>query len=196
MKRMIKSNIDHEVVKKHIDIEVEIDMNNLDEGPIAAATYKGFYIPEGPLLPQEKDAVIDSQALEDYHAFIQSVEDLLTDYYDLEVYYKNDSPDHSFYFGMLAKSKDGAILIDFDFTLRVSNHPAKSSPQSKYNKKQKAEALKTYTKGKRSQPVTRSIVVNENRFDSYSDAYLEVDKQVEDVVSILKKKEALHSKKK
>lgn len=182
MKRVIKGNINSDSTKRHISIIVEIDINDPTSEPVAAATYKGFYIPEGPLLPEEKGAIIGTQALEDYHAFIESVEDLFTEYYGLEIYYKNDSPSHSYYFGLLAKNSDGSIILDFDFTLRVSNHPAHRSKQSQHFKKERQAALKELSGQKKPQPVTRYIIVNNNTFSNYMDAYFKVDEEIKEVV--------------
>ncbi len=185
MKRYIRSNSDENI--KHINIEVEIEIPH-PEGQVAAATYKGFNVPEGKLLPAEKDAIFDSQALEDYRAFIDSIEDLITDYYELNVFYKNNSPDNSFYFGMLAKDNNGNLLLDFDFTLRISTHPAHRTDQSQKHKKEKDAALAELTKGKKTKPLRKYILVNDKQYDDYIEAYLAVDKMIESQVEIMKRR--------
>ena len=120
----------------HFDIVVEIEYFD-DTTRVAASEYKGFYVPDGPVISGLPDEVLGSKALQDYADFIESVQALITDFYKLKIYYKNTSKDLSNYFGILAKNKDGSIIIDFDFTLRISNHDAKRSKQSQKHKKEK-----------------------------------------------------------
>lgn len=190
MKRYIRTS---NAISKRIEIIFEIDFAT-DEF-IAAASYKGFYVPEGSLLPEEKDAIIDSKAYNDYQDFIESIEDLCTDYFDLEIYYKNNSPDNSFYWGMLAKNSDESLIFDFDFTLRVSNHDAHRSNQSQKHKAEKRAKLAEIAKGKKTQPITRSIKVNKEEFSSWMDAYVAVSNLIEDVVKTMtrRKDEKVHS---
>ena len=184
MKKYIRLSSD--VVTKHINIEIGIEIID-PQGQIAAASYKGFNVPDGKLLPVEKDAIVDSQALEDYHAFIDSIEDLIQDYYQLHVFYKNDSPDNSFYFGMLAKDSEGNLLLDFDFTLRVSTHPAHRTEQSQKHKKEKDAELAKVTNGKRTKPLRKYILVNDKEYDNYSEAYLAVDEMIASQVDIMRR---------
>lgn len=175
------------IIRLSFDIEVGVEWEKDDEA-VAAATYKGAEVPEGPLLPWEKDALIDSQLLADYHAFIDSVEDLIVDYYDLHVYYKNNSDDNSFYFGLLAKNSDGSLVLDFDFRLRISNHDQHRSPQSQYNKKLQDKALLEVTDGKKLKPLRAYIVVNDKECKSYMEAYDKVDSAIEDAMEKLTRK--------
>lgn len=165
-------------IPMHFDIEVEIEyFDTQAQGiQVTASEYKGFQIPDGPLLSGVPGAVIDSQALIDYEDFIESVTDLITDYYDLDIYYKNTSPDHSNYFGMLAKNAKGEIILDFDFTLRVSNHDPHRSAQSQQHKKERKAALNKITKNKKTKPITHSIIVNSEIYDTYIEAYADIDK--------------------
>lgn len=190
MKRYIKSDLDAQIsCKFNIVCEIEFPEGiELIDRSIAASTYKGFDIPEGPLLPADKDAAIDTQALDDYHSFVESVEGLLTQYYGLELYYKNDSEYNSFYYGMLAKNADGSILFDFDFTLRVSTHPAKRSKESQKAKKEQEAQLKQITNGDLTRPLRLSVVVNDKRFKDYMSAYLFIDKQVQSKIAIMKRR--------
>ena len=140
--------------------------------------------------PPEKNALIDTQALADYHAFIDSVEDLLKDYYNLHVYYKNDSSDNSFYYGLLAKNSDGSLVLDFDFRLRISTHDPHRTPQSQHNKKLQDAALSEVAYGKRLKPLRAYIVVNSRECKSYLEAYDKVDKAIEDALTKLERKQS------
>ena len=153
------------------DIEVIIELGSGTENTVAAATYNGFYIPEGELLPAEKDAVIDSQAYVDYEDFIESVEDLITDYFELHIYYKNKSKDFSRYFGMVVKDDEGNVVANFNFNLRISNHDPHRSKRSQQHKKESNEALAKITK-KKLQPITKSITINREKFVDYTEAYI------------------------
>ena len=182
MKRMIVSS----ELPKHIEVIFDVSLFDPD-GRIAAAN-KIPDLPKGELMPAEKDALVNSQVLEDYHTFIETVEDLLVDYYDLHVFYKNTSPDNSFYYGMLANDGEGNVIADFDFTLRISTHPAKRSDTSQKHKKEKEAELLKLTKGKKLKPLRNSIVVNREEFTSYQEAYLKVDSIIEEAVKIMKRK--------
>lgn len=184
MKKYIKSKLP---TKIEIDIEAVVEFNAKDQD-VAASTYKDLYVPEGELLPGEKDAIINSQAWADYCSFIESVEDLMTDYYDLHIYYKNESEDYSFYWGLLAKNDTEDILIDFNLKLRVSNHPAHRSKESQHRKAEQEAQLQKITEGKKSKPMTQIVVVNNKTFKSYMDAFMEVDRILERAVGIMKRK--------
>ena len=172
-----------------IVIEAEILYFDIPgQTPIAASKHRGFQIPDGPLISGIPGAIIDSQAVADYEAFIESVTDLITEYYELIIYYKNKSKDYSNYFGMLAKDSRGNIIADFDFTLRVSNHDPHRSKESQRHKKQRQAELKRITEGKKPRPITDYIVVNDTEFDNYLDAYLAVDKMIEHAVNIMKRR--------
>jgi len=181
MKTYIKTS--DSILPVHIDIVVEIEY--YDPVPVAAAEYKGFSIPDGPVITGIPDAILDSQAIADFDAFLESVEDLCTEYYDLEIYYKNVSPYHSCYFGMLAKDCEGNVVLDFDFSLRISNHEPHRSENSQKHKKERQAALNQITQGKKPRPITKIITVNAEEVDSYEEAYMKVDAIIERVVDIM-----------
>ena len=173
---------------KRINVSVVVGYADPDN-KVAASTYekadKSFNIPDGPLLPAGKEIYIDpnSQLVADYDDFIESVEDLITDYYNLKIYYKNSSTDYSRHFGMLAKDDNGNVVINFDFTMRISNHTAHRTPESQKHKKERKAQLAKETDGKKTKPIVKSILVNDKEFSSYLDAYEYVDKVIGDVVS-------------
>ncbi len=188
MKRVVRYLDEPDTIKISVIVEVEM---RLKDDPVAAATFDHKELPQGQLLPSEKDAVIDSQVLEDYHAFIESIEDLITDYYDLHIYYKNSSPDNSFYFGMIAKDADNIPIIDFEACIRISNHAASRSPQSQHNKKLMKEALRREVGNAKLKPIRKRIIVNRDEFADYDAAYSAVDELIENVTSKLKKNKTI-----
>lgn len=186
MKRMVISNSSDKVTQK-IEVIFEVELNHVED-QVAAATYKGFYVPEGELLPAEKDAIINSQMYADYEGFIESVEDLLTDYYELKIYYKNDSPDNSFYYGVLAKNSDATLILDFSATFRISNHRGhRTDEQTKHKKEQKAK-LRELSNGKKVQIIYKPIIVNQKTFDSYFEAFEAVDSIIAEAVEIMERR--------
>lgn len=179
-------------------ISVIVNLQSYYSADVAAATYhKGdedFFIPDGPLLPRDKEIKIDphSQIVEDYRSFIISVKELMEDYYELNLYYKNHSDDNSYYFGMLAKDDQDNNILTFDATLRLSNHPAHRTPESKNNKKKQKELLLEETHGQKTRPLFNSILVNNEEFDNYLDAYQKVDEWIDHAVKIMKKRLSKH----
>ena len=185
MKRVYSSK---EVIPTRFDIEVEIGYY-AESDRVVASQYKGFYVPDGELLPADIREVVDSQAYVDYEDFVESVTDLITEYYGLDVYYKNESKFLSHYFGLLAKDSDGNIILDFNFKLRVSPHDPHRSEESQQHKKEQEDDLLNATGGKKPRPITKSIVVNRETFPSYLDAYVYVDDVIEHTVTIMKRRQ-------
>lgn len=185
MKRYIHS-VDNPITLK-LDISYNIELFGSGQ-EVAAASYKGFNIPEGELMPSDKHAIINSQEYENYHAFIDSVEGLLRDYYCLHIFYKNESNYDSFYCGCLAKNDDESLIIDFNLNLKVSTHPAHRTNESKQHKKEQEAARSKATKGKPTRPIFISVVVNKETFSSYINAFEEVDRLVENAVEKLNRK--------
>ena len=89
---------------------------------------------------------------------------------------------------MLVKNDTGEIILDFDFTLRVSNHDPHRSQQSQKHKKERKAALNKIAKGKKTKPITHSIVVNSEVYDSYMHAYTDIDGIIEDAVAVMKRR--------
>lgn len=183
MKRLVQS-YDDRTVKIDVIFNVELVYQEGND-EIAAATYRGIEIPEGELLPAEKDAIVHSQAYRDYHSFIDSVEELLMDYYELEVYYKNESDYNSFYYGLLAKDNDNSLLFDFTLHLRVSTHEAHRTQESQRNKKKEKQALNQLSKGKKVRVISSNVIVNRDEFSSYIYAIGQVDDIVKDAIDVM-----------
>lgn len=182
------------VIKLDVVFEAELtELFDSTDMNIAAATIRGIYIPEGELMPAEKDAIFSSQCYTDFCTFNEGVNDLLADYCGLDVYYKNESDTHSFYFGSLAKAADGTLLVDFTCVLRISTHDPVRSKSSQKHKKEREEALQNRIgdskKAKGVKVIPKSITVNRETFDSYADAFFHVCDFVDTVVKKIKYRE-------
>ena len=162
-----------------------------DNNPyIAAATYKGLYVPDGELISGDKDAELPAEVVADYNAFVVSVEDLCIDYYGLELTYLNFSEDLSNYYNFIAKDQNGNPVLKFRLRLRVSNHPAHRTKSRQHNKKEEetSEELLRFTKGKELKKYTIDFVVNnKTKYESYLDAFIELDNRIARAVEVLTK---------
>lgn len=185
MKRYIKSTT-NDTIKVNVVYNVELTQDSGHE--VAAASYKGIEIPEGELMPAEKDAIFDSQAYRDYRSFIESVEELLTDYYELHLYYKNESKYNSFYYGFLAKNDDESLVFDFTLRFRISTHDAHRTHESQQHKKDQKEALRKLAGTKKVKAISRDVVVNSEQFETYVEAIEEIDRIVEKAVEVMTRK--------
>ena len=172
----------------NLDTEFDVLVNiEYDEYEIAAGTYKNIDVPDGDLMLSEKGVDIPDQVKEDYYSFIESIEELLTDYYDLKIYYTNQSEDYSKYYGMIAKNDAGEIITKFKFKLRISNHPADRTNISQQHKKEEQQALNKLVPNKKFRPIVKCILVNRDQFDSYEEAIEYIYEKVEKVVEIMKR---------
>lgn len=190
MKRYIKSSA-MDILPIEFDINVGIIPKYTTE-EVKSAVYKGFEIPDGEVISGLKSAIITNQIESDYNMFIESVEDLLQEYYGLELFYENSSPDYSHYYSFLAKDKEtGKIYFRFRLRLRISNHPAHRSEASQKHKREetKTERYKELTKdiSKDPRPYSKNITVNKETYESYEDAFIDIDNQVEEWMTKMKK---------
>ena len=136
-------------------------------------------VPDGDVISPERH-LINSQAIADYEAFVENLEILLEDYYELELYYKNASENNSWYMSFLAKDAGGKVLAKFNVRLRISNHPARRTAQQKKQKKEEKQQLMRYKGLTQSQlnkirPFTKSIVVNSETYADYDEATMAID---------------------
>lgn len=194
MKRYIRSSdsVGHSSTPMEYDIDVII-VPKYSDGEIAAAMHKGITIPDGDVIPGIKDAIITDKIEVDYNAFIESLEDLLTEYYGLELFYEGKSEYYSHYYFFLAKDKEsGRIYFKFKLRLRISNHPAHRSPASQAHKKEETmtEKYKELTKdiSKDPRPYTKEIVVNDQTYDSYEAAFVDIDEQISEWIDVMKRR--------
>lgn len=176
-------------------LSFEITVNiapKYNTGEIAAATHKGIEIPDGEVISGLKNAIITDQIENDYNTFIESVEDLLTEYYGLILIYQSKSANYSHYYSFLAKDKEsGKVYFRFRLRLRISNHPAVRSKASQKHKSEETNTEKykelTQRIAKDPRPYTKSIVVNKEIYNSYEEAFVDIDEQVSNWIEIMMK---------
>lgn len=138
-----------------------------------------------------KDGSIDQWALIEYEDFVINVLALF-DYYDFEVLdeqYSNKSKT-SMYFTIYRKSESNEADIKCLFFIRISDHDYQE--KSKENRKEteknrteyhkrEAERLKQPKTKKRQKWKVRNIIVNDEIFDSYTEALDAVEKMLKEL---------------
>lgn len=184
MKRYI-----NDVKSFDIYVDIEYPLAYLDFDEICSSIDLDMYdIPSGVVISRLKDN--SSQALEDYDAFVENIEDLLIDVYGLELTYFNDSDDNSRYYNFLAKDSSGNIKFRFRLRLRISNHSSHRTKEQIHNKKEELDSpelkrLLTEDQIRKLQPYFKSIIVNDERYSSYEEAYLDINDKIENWVRIM-----------
>lgn len=184
MKRYISSSLPG-ILEFTIDVILTPDTT----GSSVAATYNMPDLPQGPVISGNKLADIDPQVVADYDAFVETIEDLLTEYHGLELVYKNKSKDFSRYYSFLARDSAGNVILKFRLRLRISNHTPHRTKAQQANKaaEAKSEKLLKLTKGKKLQIINKQVIVNDTVFDDYDEAYFKIAEQVEKWVKIMKR---------
>lgn len=187
IKRYIRSNYNIDLITSEVTFNVELTSSA--ESEVAAAIYKGYEIPEGELPPADKKIVMNSQVYQEYLSFIEVIEDMISDY-NLNIYYKHNSENNSFYRSGLAKDDKGNNLIDFTIRIRVSTHTAHRTKESQNNKKKEKAELAKLAGTKRVTPLPINVVVNDQSedFRSYLDAIVYFSNQLEHAYEIMTRK--------
>ena len=167
----------------NFDIEVLIDQDT----SILSSMYKGIQIPDGEVIPGQKDAIISEQVLADYDSFVESIEDLLIDVYNLELTYYDNSENNSNYYNFLAKDKSGIVKIKIRLRLRISNHKAHRSEMSQKHKSEELNSpeLIKYTNKRSTIPYAKNVIVNDESYNSYLDAVIDIDEKIQHWVDVM-----------
>lgn len=161
-------------------------------GGIAAADISDFDLPKGKVISKYKEKVTQ-EMVDDFESFMDNVEILCEENYQLVGTYKNVSSDHSHYYNYLAQDDEGNIVVDIRLRLRISNHSPKRTKTQQQNKKQelRSEELKrllTPDQIQNLRPHTVIITVNDSVYDSYEDAFADVDRRIGRAVEIMARK--------
>ena len=173
------------------DFVIEVTLHplgTLGDVNIAAATHRGYEIPDGALMPADKKKPISKQQIIDYTTFIQDIEDMLADHHELKLVYKNKSKDYSNYYSFLAFDDDGNVLFRFRLRLRVSTYEPSSTREQKANKSKEDAAVAPYLNGRKPVKMTKIIVVNdESEFTDYLDAFVYICDVVDNCIEKMRK---------
>lgn len=182
-----------DLIEFPIDFNIEVVLfpkNRTGIIPVAASEYKGYQIPDGPLMPADKNAKISQQQIIDYETFIEDIEDMLKEHHDLKLVYQNKSEDYSNYYSFLALDDAGNLLFRFRLRLRVSTHDPRRSSAQKAQIAEEEKAVSEYLKGRKKKPdkMTKIIVVNdESEYDSYFDAFVDICDIVDDAIEKMRR---------
>lgn len=177
MKKLIKPTLPIE-----FNIEVMLYPKTVDnQSNVAASTYRGYEIPDGPLMPADKKIKVSEQQIIDYETFIEDVEDMLKDHHELKLIYENKSKDYSNYYTFLAVDENDNPYFRFRLRLRVSTHDPRRSSAQKAEIAKEEKAVEEYLKGKKKpDKMTKIIVINDDsEYDSYLDAFVDICDKVD-----------------
>lgn len=168
---------------KTFNIEVIYSFTD-DYFDIAASRYldTSDFTNNGVISSNPLDKLSD-QEIADYESFVDTIEDLLTEYYDFEVIYSNSSNYLSHYYVLLAKDDKGNVIFKFRLKLRVSNHQAKRTSNQKKRKAEERQAIEKYLKGKKVRPINKDIIINNTKYKSYYDAYKYIDDEIQETIT-------------
>lgn len=180
-KQIRDSESDNSVMEFDINVEI-IPKYTTEE--MEDAINKGGEISDVIVSFGLKAAVITYQIEPDYEAFIESVEDLLTEYYGLELFYEHNQNERSKYYSFLAKEKtSGKVYYIFSLCLGISYPPANRTEASQElrieatDTESDKELKKDISKDRK--PYLLIIAVNNKQFDSYEAAFVDMDEKIE-----------------
>lgn len=191
MKIYIKSSKSNSFI---LDIEVTTYspiLTSDSESEIAASS-EAPNLPKRPVISKDKNK-IKQWMIDDFASFVESVESLCEQKYKLVGTYKNASKDNSYYYNYLAQDDAGNIIIDCRLRLRISNHDAHSTKEQQHNKKselnsERLHELLTQQQIDKLTPYAKVIVINDEIFDDYDEAYFHVVDVIDHAVKVMKRK--------
>lgn len=172
---------------KVFDVEVVLNFDS-NELKVAASRYlseKDF--PQGNVISDASYRAISQQEIADYESFVDTIADLFEDYYGLQVAFTSQSKYLSHYYVLIAKDSNGELLFKFRFKLRISTHEAKRTASRQQRKAEENKAIQQLASGKKLRPINRDIVVNNQEFDSYYQAYEYIDDEIQEVLEKVRK---------
>ena len=131
---------------------------------------------------------MSNKELNDFESFIESIESFLTDRHDLELVYKNKCDYNSFYYTLLAKDKNGKIIVRFELRLRISNHDVKRIKAQQHNRSEEDRIVREELE-KRKIPafalhkmnkIQLNFVVNNESYHSYGSAFNDIINEIDE----------------
>ena len=186
MKKYIKNNV------YVIDVEVTAyhPLFSFMEDIAASRDLSKYEIPTGPVIAKDKKRITDRMEIE-FESCMITVEDFCQENLGLIGTYKNVSQDNSYYYNYLATDEDHNIIIDYRMRLRISNHPASSTPEQRQHKKNEEKSPKlndllTYEQIKKLRKYYVNIIVNDETFDTWGKAINGILDDIEAAVEVMK----------
>ena len=181
-----------------IDIEIFVDhpilhLDTQDPHVVASADISKYGFPNRPVISKDKNR-IEGWMIDDFDAFMDDIEILCEEDYNLIGTYKRVSKDNSHYYNYLATDSEGRIIVDLRLRLRISNHEPVRTKRQQHNKKEELNFEKLHHL-LNDQDISRlknysiSIVVNDERYDNYEEAFADVNAIVQDAVTKMKANE-------
>lgn len=158
----------------------------------AAVDPKDYNVPKGPVISKEKNKVTQWM-INDFESFMDRVEWLCEEHLGLICTYKHVSNDHSHYYNYIAKDDKGNVIVNIRLRLRISNHPAKRTSSSQQQKKDEINSEKLQEMFSKQQiskmdPYPKVIIVNDDIYNDYDEAFADVEQQIEGAVIKMKKR--------
>lgn len=148
-------------------------------------------LPKGEVISKDRNK-ITQRMIDDYESFVERIEDLCEESYDLVGTYSDESNDYSHYYNYLVKDLSGNIIAKFRIRIRISNHSAKRTQQQQQNKRSELDSEKLHqllTEQQisriRSYPIL--IVVNNETFESYEEAFDSIDERIQRAIEVIRK---------
>lgn len=161
-------------IPKNFNIEVEIIPKYSTE-EMKAAMKKSNWTTDDVICGIRK-AVFTYQIKVDYEAFIESLQDLMTEYYGFIVTAVSESGQSPYDYSISAADKNNEICYIFRLNLRISENK-----ESMFQSKGKCdELIKDISKDPR--PYTKIITINNENYDSYEKAFVDIVEQIEESI--------------
>lgn len=198
MKRQLRTaslpiviNID--VIADHPLFHIDENLLSDSDSVAASVDISNYDIPTRQVIARDKEK-IEQWMIDDFEAFVDSIESLCETEYGLELVYENESDDLSHYYSYLAKDDDSEIIAKIRIKLRISNHPPKRGSGQKQLKKKEQKFVEEWVKLNTKEKVNSIdahpiiLTVNNIAFDSYEEAFYRADKLISKGVEVLKRK--------
>lgn len=180
-------NIQNTTIKFPYEFDIEVVVE-LGSDYVAASEYKGFNLPDGPLISNDRSKAVTEQMEQDYEDFIDAVTSLLEDRYNMLVVIHDSYPDYSNYYNVLARDQEGNLLFKFRLKLRISTHKAKRSHGSQKHKKDETK-VPEWDEILQGRPMPeiypKTIFVNSEQFPTYEQAFMHVEDVVEHCLEVM-----------
>ena len=172
---------DHPIL--HEDAEIEISAASKED--------VRNKLPKGPVISKDRKR-ITRLMIDEYESFVQRIEDTCEEVYDLVGTYTNESDDLSHYYNYLVRNAEGNIIAKFRIRLRISNHEPKRTKQQQHNKKEELNSEKLHELLSEQQiskmnPYPILVVVNDETFKSYEDAFDMIDERLQRAIEIARR---------